>query len=147
MIPSPTDTLSVSQGMCFTLYKLLSDFCSHSKSMRCLVPSMPFQIKQPRHIENGATCHSQSGSGSHEGRKFLLGRYILNISLPINQIHPENLDYIENVLILVIILFCMAFPFKVTGISCDIGYPGCGVGNLQTCSWKSWCHLRVKSGF
>lgn len=118
---------------------------------------MPFQIKHPSHIENGATCHRQSDSGTHELKNFLLKTalqqisYILNISFPVNQICPDNLEYIENALykiqkqilytfpndmrqkkektsciaILVNILFYVAFAFKVTGIGCDIDCPGC----------------------
>lgn len=56
-----------------------------------------------RHIENGVQCHRQSGSGTHELKNFLLKTaqvisYILNISFPVNQIHPENHDYTENML-------------------------------------------------
>lgn len=56
-----------------------------------------------RHIENGAMYHRQFGSGTHELKSFLFKRsqvisYILNISFPVNQIHPENHDYHQNML-------------------------------------------------
>jgi hypothetical protein len=89
MMLNPMDIFSVSQGMFLTISKLLISFGSHSKSMECLVPSMPFQIKQLRHIENGGMCHRQSGSRTHELKNFILRSgqmisYILNILISYN---------------------------------------------------------------